>query len=263
MCDFDSGYDGGSDIGGSFESDVSVENTSDVSLDSEIETLDVDGDTVSEVSDTEIELLDVDDEATDTTIDKEEIDEAFFDEFSLDELDDGRYHATHLSEEEVQQIDEMWQEKNSVADVEPYQAQRLSEDEIARINELNENKVIDVEPYHAIPNDLDIISEADADRFAAEIEALTLDELEVEQERLDKLHNDAEMDIFGEYDASVKGSLSEEQYHDLVDGLPKETLEHLRSGLENRDKDVLDYFGLGSADEDSDNPEELTLKRSK
>lgn len=74
----------------------------------------------------------------------------------------------------------------------------------------------------------DTISEADADRFAAEIEALS-DELEVEQECLDGFHNDAEMDIFGEYDASVKESMTEEQFHDLLDGLPRETLEHLRT----------------------------------
>lgn len=137
----------------------------------------------------------------------------------------------------------------------------MPEEEVARIEELQKDKSLDVEPYHATPDDLDIISDADADHFAAEIEALSLDELEVEQERLDKLHNDADMDIFGEYDATIKGSLTEEQYHNLVDELPKETPEYLRTGLENRDKGVLEYLGFGSADEDSDNPEELTLKR--
>lgn len=261
MCDFDSGYDAGSDVGGGFDSDVGGDNTSNVSLDAEIETLDVDCDALSEVSEAEIEMLDVDGELTDITTDSEDVSESFFDDFSLDELDDGNYHATHLSEEEVQQIDDLWKEERN-ADVEPYHADRMTEDEVARIDELNNDKSLDVEPYHAVPNDLDTISDADADRFAAEIEALSLDELEAEQERLDKLHNDTDMDIFGEYDAGIKGSLTEEQYHDLVDGLPKETLEHLRSGLENRDKDVLDYFGLGSTD-DTDNPEELTLKRSR
>ena len=71
----------------------------------------------------------------------------------------------------------------------------------------------------------------------------------------------SEADIFKEYDANVNGSLTEEQYHDLVDGLPKEALEHLRDGLENRDKDVLDYFGLSSDDGNSDHPKELVLKR--
>lgn len=191
MCDFDGGYDAGSDVGGGFDSDIGGDNAPDVSLDTEIE--------------------------------------------KLDELDDGNYHATHLSEEEIQQIDDLWKEERTA----------------------------DVEPYHATPNDLDIISDTDADRFAAEIEALSLDELEVEQECLDNIHNNADMDVVGEYDTAIKGSLTEEQYHDLVDELPKETLEYLRSGLENREQDVLDYFGLGSADEDSDNTEELVLKRSR
>lgn len=262
MCDFDSGYDAGSDVGGSFDSDVCGDNTSDVSLDTEIETLDVDCDAVSEVSEAEIEMLDVDGELTDITSDDDAVSEAFFDDFSLDELDDGNYHATHLSEEEIQQIDDLWKESKS-ADIEPYHAERMTEEEVARIEELNQDKALDVEPYHAVPNDLDTISEADADRFAAEIEALSLDELEVEQERLDKLHNDAEMDIFGEYDASVKRSMTEEQFHDLIDGLPRETLEHLRTGLENRDQDVLDYFGIASGEDDNDDPEELVLKRSR
>lgn len=256
MCDFDSGYDAGSDVGG--------DNAVDTSLDSAIETLDVDVDVdgVADVSETDVEFLELDSEVSDFAVDEEPVGESFFDDFSLDEFDDGNYHATHLSEDEVQQIDGLWKEEPA-PDVEPYRAERMTEDEVARIDELNHDGTLDVEPYHAVPNDLDTISEADADLFAAEIEALSLDELEAEQERLDKLHNDAEMDIFGEYDAEVKGSLTKEQYHDLVDELPKETLEHLRAGLENRDKDVLDYFGLGSADEDSDNPEELTLKRSR
>ena len=110
---------------------------------------------------------------------------------------------------------------------------------------------------------LDAISEAAADRFAAEIEALSLDELEVEQKRLDKLHNDAEMDIFGEYDASVKRSMTEEQFHDLIDGLPRETLKQLQTGLENREQDVLEYFGIDSGEDDTNDPEELVLKRSR
>ena len=262
MCDYDSGYDSGSDVGGGFDSDVGGDNTSDVSMDAEIETLDINVDAASEVSGTDVEMLDIDNEVADITSDNDVVSETFFDDFSLDELDDGNYHATHLSEEEVQQIDDLWKENKS-ADIEPYHAERMTEEEVARIEELNQDKALDVEPYHAVPNDLDTISEADADRFAAEIEALSLDELEVEQERLDKLHNDAEMDIFGEYDASVKGSMTEEQFHDLIDGLPRETLEHLRTGLENRDQDVLEYFGIASGEDDADNPEELVLKRSR
>lgn len=262
MCDFDSGYDSGSDVGGGFDSNVGGDNTSDVSMDAEIETLDINVDAALEVSETDVEMLDIDNEVADITSDNDAVSETFFDDFSLDELDDGNYHATHLSEEEVQQIDDLWKENKS-ADIEPYHAVRMTEEEVARIEELNQDKALDVEPYHAVPNDLDTISEADADHFAAEIEALSLDELEVEQERLDKLHNDAEMDIFGEYDASVKGSMTEEQFHDLIDGLPRETLEHLRTGLENRDQDVLEYFGIVSGEDDTDNPEELVLKRSR
>lgn len=262
MCDFDSGYDADSDVSGGLDSDVGEANVSDVSLGDEIETLDADVDAVSEVTEADIEMLGIDSEVTDITSEGDAVSETFFDDFSLDELDDGNYHATHLSEEEVQQIDDLWKEDKS-ADIEPYHAERMTEEEVARIEELSQDVALDVEPYHAVPNDLDTNSESDADRFAAEIEALSLDELEAEQERLDILHNDAEMDIFGEYDASVKGSWTEEQFHDLIDGLPRETLEHLRTGLENQDQDVLDYFGLGSTDDDSDSPEELALKRSR
>lgn len=254
MCDFDSGYNGDSDFGG--------EGVTDTTLDSTIETLDADVDTVQDVSETDVEMLELNSDISDLADDDETVGKSFFDDFGLDELDDGNYHATRLSEDEVQRIDDLWENDNKSVDVEPYYAERMTEEEVSQIDELNKDITLDVEPYHATPNDLDTLSNEDADRFAAEIEALSLDELEVEQNRLDKLHNDAEMDIFGEYDADVKGSLTEEQYHDLVDGLPKETLEHLRSGLENRDKDVLDYFGLGS-DEGSDNTEDLTLKRSR
>lgn len=262
MCDFDSNYDSESDVGGNFDSDVSGDNTSDISMDTEIETLDINVDAVSEDFKTDVEMLDIDNEVADIPSDNNIVSETFFDDFCLDELDDGNYHATHLSEEEVQQIDDLWKENKS-ADIEPYYAERMTEEEVARIGELNQDKALDVEHYHAVPNDLDTISEADADCFAAEIEALSLDELEVEQERLDKLHNDAEMNIFGEYDANVERSMSEDQFHDLIDGLPRESLERLRTGLENRDQDVLDYFGIDSGENDNDDPEELVLKRSR
>ena len=259
MCGFDGGYGAVSDFDGNLEINDGGEQIIDAAADSEIETLDVDA--VSEDLGDDAAILDMSDENVDVAHNEDAVSEAFFDSFSLDELDDSHYRASSLSKEEVQQIDDLWKEDSKSTDVEPYQAERMSEDEVAKIEEFSKDEVLDTEPYHAISNNLDAAAESDTDHFSDEIKALSLDEIEARQEHLVNLENNAEADIFKEYDGNVNGSLTEEQYHDLVDGLPKEALEHLRDGLENRDKDVLDYFGLSSDDGNSDHPKELVLKR--
>ena len=218
-------------------------------------------DSVSEDSGADIETLDIDSEVVDINSGSGAGSEDLFDDLSLDELDDGCYHADRLSEDEVQQINDLWNEENKSADVEPYQAERMNEAEGVQSEELNSDKLLDAEPYHAVLNDIDTVSEDDSDNVTAEMETLSLDELEAVPENIDKFDNEAGMDIFKEHADDGKGSLTEEQYHDLVDDLPKEALEYLRDGLENHDKDVLDYFGLSSENDSSDHPKELILKR--
>lgn len=259
MCDFDGEYGAAPDVNENFGINDGGERIIDAAADSEIEILDVD--TVSEDWGDDTAILDISDESVDVAPNEDAVSEAFFDSFSLDELDDSHYRASSLSKEEVQQIDDLWKEDSKSTDVEPYQAERMSEDGVAKIEEFSKDEALDTEPYHAISNNLDVAAESDADHVSDEIKALSLDEIEARQEHLVKLESNADADIFKEYDANVNGSLTEEQYHDLVDGLPKEALEHLRDGLENRDKDVLDYFGLSSDDGNSDHPKELVLKR--
>ena len=211
-------YGAVSDFDGNLEINDGGEQIIDAAADSEIETLDVDA--VSEDLGDDAAILDMSDENVDVAHNEDAVSEAFFDSFSLDELDDSHYRASSLSKEEVQQIDDLWKEDSKSTDVEPYQAERMPEDEVAKIEEFSKDEALDTEPYHAISNNLDVAAESDADHFSDEIKALSLDEIEARHEHLVKLENNAEADIFKEYDANVKGSLTEEQYHDLVDGLP-------------------------------------------
>jgi len=158
------------------------------------------------------------------------------DEALAEDIDDGRYHATRMSDEEVQRIDDMW-EKDDYRDVEPYRATR-----IADIDE--------------IPEDTDdtgggdILSEETIeDQFAADVEAMSFDDLGKEQARLDELSQMDDMDIFAEYDERNASEYNQQLFDELTSGLSKEQLEYLKDGLSNGDKAVFEYFGLNSDDE--------------
>lgn len=189
---------------------------------------------------------------------------------ATDELDDGLYHATRMSEEEVSRIDELLDETDKKdPDVEPYRAVRNSDME--QVEEVKE-------PYRATKrsdsSDLsgDLSAQSDVagvempssleDQFAAEIESMSFDDLSAEQARLDSLSQMEDMDIFAEYDASQKAQIDPELFSTLTDGLPRETLEHLKEGLATGDPEVYDYFGLnGSEDDGNDVPPTLSRKR--
>lgn len=173
---------------------------------------------------------------------------------NLDDSDDGVYHATRLSEEELHQIDALWEDDKPV-DTEPYQATHRSDIDT----------IDDREPYRATRNidfsGEEISDEADdladgestdsiADQFAKDVESMNFEDLEKEQERIDELSRMDDMDIFAQYDADQRGKMDSELFDSLTDGLPKETLEHLKSGLESGDPEVYDYFGL-NGDEDN------------
>lgn len=234
MCDFDSGFD--------------VSDTNDTTeFDGDIEILDT-SDIESSISE-EVETDDIP---------------------ATDELDDGLYHATRMSEEEINRIDEMWDETSKKeSDVEPYQATRLSEME--QVEEVKE-------PYKStrLSDSSDISGELSdqsdmagvempeslEEQFAAEIEAISFDDLSAEQARLDSLSQMDDLDIFAEYDAAQKSEYDPELFASLTDGLPRETLEHLKEGLATGDPDVYDYFGLnGGEDDGNDVPPTLSRKR--
>lgn len=136
--------------------------------------------------------------------------------------------------------------------------------------EFSEDEIeIDME----MPSDDTLADEFPEDEMDIDEELLPSDELPDEFSE-DELHADGEIppdderiDEFPEdvsdmgREINVEGSLTEEQYHDLVDDLPKEALEYLRDGLENRDKDVLDYFGFRPGSDSSDHPKEFVLKK--
>ncbi|MBR3611402.1 MAG: hypothetical protein IKL57_08120 [Oscillospiraceae bacterium] len=117
------------------------------------------------------------------------VNKTIFEDFSLDEIDDGKYHASKLSEEEVERIDDLWKEKK-VSDVEVYHANHLNDDEI---------------------------------------ELLSLDELETKNESADIFNDDKDIfldcdintdDTFSEnkFDEFTQG-LSKEELEHLRDGL--------------------------------------------
>ena len=234
MCDFDSGFDlSDTNDTAEFDGDIEILDTSDIesSIPEEAETNDIP---------------------------------------TTDELDDGLYRATRMSEEEVGRIDEMWDETSKKEfDVEPYQAMRLSDmgqaedvielDKAARLSESSDmsgelSEQSDVSGGE-IPSSLE-------EQFAADIEAMSFDDLRVEQARLDSLSQMDDMDIFAEYDVAQESKYDPELFDALTDGLPRETLEHLKAGLSTGDPGVYDYFGLnGGEDDGNDVPPTLSRKR--
>lgn len=185
------------------------------------------------------------------------------------EVDDGFYHATHMSAEEVERIDEMWSDKADIpSDNEPYRASRNSES-------LVDTDVI--EPYRATrqSDTQDFASDLDAsgdtndllsplsleEQFASDVESMSFDDLRVEQERLDQLSQMEDLDIFASYDAAQNGKYDPELMTALTDGLPRETLEYLKAGLATGDPDVYDYFGLGNDEETGNTDFTRTRKR--
>lgn len=116
-------------------------------------------------------------------------------------------------------------------------------------------------------SDLDDVSSSDIssieEQFAADVEAMSFEDISEEQARLDSLSQMDDMDIFAEYDAEQKEQYDPELFNSLTDGLSRESLEHLKEGLANRDPDVMDYFGLTDNDDGQDGPPDFTRKRTR
>lgn len=191
--------------------------------------------------------------------------------------DSESYKATHMTEEQVQEIDALWNSEQH-DDVKPYQATHLTEEQMKQTDEIWEEKSArDIPaPYKATRLDSteDISTAVDSDsafdfgsrsleeQFAAEVDALSLDDLSKEHECLASLSEMDDMDIFAEFDNAQKDKYDPELFNALTEGLPRESLEQLRNGLATGDPDTYEYFGLNGKVEDGgeDSP---TLSRKR
>lgn len=182
------------------------------------------------------------------------------------DLDDGFYHADHMSAEEVERIDDMWNDTpDSSSDIEPYKASSNAE-------LLAESDI--VEPYHAtrfsdtkeFAGDLADTGEVEdtfsakspEEQFASAVETMTSDDLKAEQVRLDQLAQMEDSDIL----EAQREKYDPELLDALTDGLPKEKLELLRDGLASGNPEVYDYFGL-SNDEAGSETDGMKLTRTR
>lgn len=214
--------------------------------------------------DSEVEFLD-----TSNIISENADDIEMNNEFVSEEIDDGFYYAIRMSEDEVARIDEMWDDNDtSTKDIEPYQAIKNSD--------IIETDV--KEPYRAtsISDSNDIVDDALVnndvlgvesalsleEQFAEDIESMSFDDLRVEQERLDALSQMDDLDIFEKYDISQKEQYDSELLNELTEGLPRETLEHLKNGLATGDPNTYEYFGL-NGEVDEGNEEQYIRTRKK
>ena len=105
--------------------------------------------------------------------------------------------------------------------------------------------------------DIDDLNLTDEEKFAATIESMSLDDLQIERDRLEELSKMSDMDIFAEYDEQGEES-NPGGFEDLVDGLSKEELTDLRDKLESKDPETLELMGI---DGDTDDNPKLVLKK--
>lgn len=215
----------------------------------------------TDIGSDDVEFLDTSDTSEEISLDIEEN----RDLNNSDEADDGLYHATRMSEDEVARIDDMWAQ-DAVADVEPYRATK---------NDVTVESDV-VEPYKVTRNtdsdDLtsDLTETADLEQpqsiesfeeqFASEIGAMSFDDLAAEQERLERMGGMSDLDIFAEFDKSQSSAYDPELLDALTKDLSSEQRSQLREGLASRDPAVMDYFGLNGND-DADEGFARTRKR--
>lgn len=146
-------------------------------------------------------------------------DEKFGDSAVERDYSDDFYHAERMSEEEVQRIDDLWDDDSrEFREVEPYKA--ISQSEMADTG----NDVLTIE-----------------ERFSNEIDAMSLDELQAERDRIEAIAQMNDMDIFAEYD-------QQQQANDLIGSMSKEQLLDLKDSVEAHDPQTLDFFGIDSDD---------------
>ena len=182
---------------------------------------------------------------------------------------DNVYHATRMSQEEVDRIDAMWQENTGKSEIEPYHA------EPSPASEINDA----VEPYQAIrstetrdiPHEIGGQSEygdftgieSIEDSFASQVESMSFEDLQLEQSRLDQLSQMDDMDIFAEYDSDHGRGVSSELFHEMIDSMDRDSLQHLRDGLADGNPEVYEQLGLREDEDSSNEGNGFTLSRRK
>lgn len=154
---------------------------------------------------------------------------------TLDSPDDDFYHAEHMSDEEVKRIDEMWDETKDYSDVEPYKA--IPSGELS---------------------DIEDVTLTDEEKFAAKIESMSLDDLQVERDRLEELSKMSDMDIFADYDEQASES-GLGQFDATIEDMSIEQLADLKDSLEMRDPETLEYLGI--EDDGTDGNQTLGLRK--
>lgn len=105
--------------------------------------LDTTSEEVTESSD-DIEFLDTSDISggdAEAVLDIEVDSEDALTDDAPEEVDDGFYHASRMSSEEVHRIDDLWSDEDSsqTSDVEPYQATRMTDAEVDAIDDMWED----------------------------------------------------------------------------------------------------------------------------
>lgn len=164
-----------------------------------------------------------------------------------DDLSDSEtYKANRMTEEQVQEIDALWNSEQH-DDVEPYKATHL--DPIDDVSSIGDDDSV-----------FDFSSQSLEERFAAEVDAMSLDDLSKEHERIAFLSGMDDLDIFAEFDNTQKEKYDPELFVALTDGLSKKSLEQLRNGLADGDPDTYEYFGL-NGETDDENGECSRIRR--
>lgn len=137
----------------------------------------------------------------------------------------------------MKQTDEIWEGKSTKDIPEPYKATSL-------------DPIDDVSTAGNGDSVFDFGSQSLEERFAAEVDAMSLDDLCKEHERIASLSEMDDLDVFAEFDNTQKAKYDPELFAALTDGLSKESLKQLRNGLAAGDPDTYEYFGLNGETDD-------------
>ena len=128
----------------------------------------------------------------------------------------------------------------------------ISNNEIPESIEFFEDDTIDL-------NDVDEV-EPVLDGFEQKIEALSLDELNIEREKLVEMGALDGEELARQYDELIAEQAEQERFEGVTDGLSKEQIEEMKSKLLVGNEEMLDVWGLNN-DSAEDTGDAKVLKR--